>query len=88
MSRGYVIYAEGEDYVSKAEVLKESIEYHTEDEVTICSGYLQRFGGDASFGKKHKIQNLWQIYWMSPYKETIVLDADMLFLNDYSYFRL
>lgn len=85
MSRGYVIYAEGEDYVSKAEVLKESIEYHTEDEVTICSGYLQRFGGDASFGKKHKIQNLWQIYWMSPYKETIVLDADMLFLNDYSY---
>ena len=42
MSRGYVIYAEGEDYVSKAEVLKESIEYHTEDEVTICSGYLQR----------------------------------------------
>ena len=57
---------------------------YTEDEVTICSGYLQRFGGDASFGKKHKIQNLWQIYWMSPYKETIVLDADMLFLNDYS----
>ena len=85
MSRGYLIYAEGNDYITKAETLKKSIEYYTNDSVTICSGSLKEFGGDASYGKEHKIQNLWQVYWMSPYDETIVLDADMLFLNDYSY---
>lgn len=29
-----------------------------------------------------KVQNKWQYYWLSPYDETIVLDADMLFFND------
>ena len=58
MSRGYLIYAEGDNYIFKAKSLKESIEYQTEDEVTICSGYLKRFGGDASYGKKHKIHKL------------------------------
>jgi len=29
-----------------------------------------------------KVENKWQYYWLSPYDETIVLDADMLFFND------
>ena len=83
MSRGYLIYAVGESYIIKAQALKKSIEYHTNDAVTILSDKFPE--GDATYGKKHKIHNFWQIYWATPYDETIVLDADMLFLNDYSY---
>ena len=83
MSRGYLIYAVDEPYISMANILKKSIEYHTNDAVTILSDKFP--DGDATFGKKHKIHNFWQIYWATPYDETIVVDADMLFLNDYSY---
>jgi|TARA_B110000263_G_C15198246_1_gene459407 hypothetical protein len=83
MSRGYLIYAIDEPYISKANALKKSIEYYTNDSVTILSDKFP--DGDATYGKKHKIHNFWQIYWATPYDETIVLDADMLFLNDYSY---
>ena len=83
MSRGYLIYAVDEPYISMANILKKSIEYHTNDAVTILSDKFP--DGDATFGKKHKIHNFWQIYWATPYEETIVVDADMLFLNDYSY---
>jgi len=83
MSRGYLIYAVDEPYISKAQTLKKSIEYHTENDVTIISDNFPY--GDATYGEKHKIHNFWQTYWISPYDETIVLDADMLFLNDYSY---
>jgi len=31
-----------------------------------------------------KIQNKWKYFWLTPYDETIVLDADMLFFNDIS----
>ena len=37
MSRGYLIYAIDEPYISKATALKKSIEHHTEDDVTIIS---------------------------------------------------
>jgi len=83
MSRGYLIYAIDEPYISKANALKKSIMHHTNDTITILSDKFP--DGDATFGKKHKIHNFWQIYWATPYDETIVLDADMLFLNDYSY---
>jgi hypothetical protein len=32
-----------------------------------------------------KVQNKWQYFWVTPYDETIVLDADMLFFYDVSY---
>ena len=83
MSRGYLIYAIDEPYISMANTLKKSIEYYTDDNVTILSNKFPN--GDATYGKKHKIHNFWQIYWATPYDETIVVDADMLFLNDYSY---
>ena len=37
MSRGYLIYAVDEPYISKAQTLKNSIEYHTDDDVIIVS---------------------------------------------------
>jgi hypothetical protein len=33
---------------------------------------------------KYKAEHRWKLYYVSPYEETIVLDADMLFLDDIS----
>ena len=91
MSRGYLIYAIDEPYTSMANTLKKSMEYHTDDNVTIISDNFPYEDITKKFDKQNNntyisnLLNMWQIYWMSPYDETIVLDADMLFLNDYSY---
>lgn len=37
---------------------------------------------DSAKNSFWKIENRWKIYHASPYKQTIMLDADMLFLND------
>lgn len=37
---------------------------------------------DLAFNPDWKIENRWKVYHVSPYKETIVLDTDMLFLDD------
>ncbi|MAI02959.1 MAG: hypothetical protein CMQ75_00310 [Gammaproteobacteria bacterium] len=90
MSRGYLIYAVDEPYISKAQTLKKSIEHHTNDDVTIISDNFP-YEDITKKSEWHKntftsnLLNLWQLYWVTPYDETIVLDADMLFLNDYSY---
>ena len=90
MSKGYLIYAVDEPYISKAQALKKSIEYHTNNDVTIISDNFP-YEDITKKSEWHKntftsnLLNLWQIYWATPYDETIVLDADMLFLNDYSY---
>jgi len=90
MSRGYLIYAIDELYISMANALKKSIEHHTNDSVTIISDNFP-YEDITKKSEWHtntftsNLLNMWQIYWMSPYDETIVLDADMLFLNDYSY---
>lgn len=39
---------------------------------------------DASLNSEWKIENRWKLYHITPYDETIVLDADMLFLSDVS----
>ena len=41
------------------------------------------FGDDAT-DSKWKIENRWKFYHVTPYDETIVLDADMLMLEDIS----
>ena len=88
MSRGYLIYAVDEPCISKAQTLKKSIEHHTSDDVTIISGNFPYGDITKEYNKNtfaSNLLNLWQLYWATPYDETIVLDADMLFLNDYSY---
>lgn len=39
---------------------------------------------DDALNSEWKIENRWKLYHLSPYDETIVLDADMLFLTDIS----
>jgi hypothetical protein len=38
--------------------------------------------GDHAVDKEWKIENRWKLYHATPYDETIVLDADMLFLEN------
>lgn len=40
---------------------------------------------DDAFDSTWKIENRWKLYHLSPYTETVVLDADMLFLSDISH---
>jgi hypothetical protein len=40
---------------------------------------------DEAAGSDWKIQNKWKYYYMSPYAETVILDTDMLFPTDVSY---
>lgn len=40
---------------------------------------------DQAQGSKWKIENKWKYYYMSPYDETVILDADMLFPADISH---
>jgi hypothetical protein len=37
---------------------------------------------DDAYFSKWKIENRWKLYTISPYEETVILDADMLFLSD------
>ena len=90
MSKGYLIYAVDEPYISRAQTLKKSIEHHTNDNVTIISDNFpykktEPLVWDGKVQPTNNLLDYWQIYWATPYDETIVLDADMLFLNDYSY---
>lgn len=41
--------------------------------------------GDAAEKSSWKIENKWKYYYMSPYDETVILDTDMLFPTDVSY---
>lgn len=36
---------------------------------------------DLAVGSEWKVENRWKLYHVSPYEETVVLDADMLFLD-------
>lgn len=40
--------------------------------------------GDAAINSQWKIENRWKLYHTTPYRETVILDADMLFLSDVS----
>lgn len=40
---------------------------------------------DDAENAQWKINNKWKFYYMSPYDETVILDSDMLFPNDVSY---
>lgn len=40
---------------------------------------------DQSKSSEWKIENKWKYYYMTPFEETVVLDADMIFQSDISY---
>lgn len=77
MSRGFVIMAQGDDYVKCATVLEASIkQVMPEASVTIVTTDMLPYGDQAP-ELVWKLQNDWQVYDASPYDETIKLEADM-----------
>ena len=40
---------------------------------------------DDAYESEWKIENRWKLYHLTPYDETVILDADMLFLSDVSH---
>ena len=95
MTRGYLVMAQG-DYVSQTECLAKSI-VHSQSKITAISvitdgcpdevlfDHVIKLPRDISGNSTWKIHNRVQFYELSPYDETVILDADMLFLTDISH---
>ena len=56
----------------------------TEKQRWIFDQVIELPWGDDADENEWKINNKWKYVHCTPYKETIILDADMLFLSDYS----
>lgn len=77
MTKGFVIMAQGLDYVKCATALKTSIKKVMPDaNVTIVTTEMLPYGDQAP-DTNWKLQNDWQVYDASPYDETIKIEADM-----------
>lgn len=99
MSRGFLTIAQNglNDYVRMAYALSMSLKLSqsqhnklsiiANENEEIPEKYLPFFDKVIFVEKPEeawKVQNKWRYFWLSPYDETIVLDADMLFFNDVS----
>ena len=77
MSRGFVIMAQGDDYVKCATALEVSIKRAMPHaNVSIITTDMLPYGDQAP-NTNWKLQNDWQVYEASPYDETIKLESDM-----------
>lgn len=56
----------------------------TEKQRWLFDNIIELPWGDDADNNEWKINNKWKYVHCTPYKETIILDADMLFLSDYS----
>jgi hypothetical protein len=85
MTRGFVIMAQGDDYVKCANALKLSINrVMPKSNVTIVTTEMLPYGDQAP-DTNWKLQNDWQVYEASPYDETIKLEADMYIPRNIDY---
>jgi hypothetical protein len=77
MDKGFVIMAQGNDYVKCAKALERSIKNVMPDaNITIITTEMLPHG-DQAIDTDWKLQNDWQVYEASPYEYTIKLEADM-----------
>jgi len=77
MTRGFVIMAQGDDYVKCATALEASIKrVMPSANITIITTDMLPYGDQAP-GTNWKLQNDWQVYNATPYEYTIKLEADM-----------
>jgi len=77
MNNGFVIMAQGNDYVKCATALEKSIKRVMPNaNVTIITTSMLPYGDQAP-NTNWKLQNDWQVYDVSPYEHTIKLEADM-----------
>jgi hypothetical protein len=98
MSKGFLIFAQNTstvDYIQQAYALALSIKY-SQSKVTATSlvtndvvdaRYRHAFDSIVSIpwtdnASSLQVENRWKMYHVTPYDETIVLDADMLMLED------
>lgn len=96
MTKGYIVVAQGE-YISQASALALSIQktQSTVNKISIITdGEVDKNLFDcviplaidnAEESSSWKIYNRTKVYELSPYDETVLLDADMLFLTDVSH---
>jgi len=97
MSKGYLIMAQGADYLNMATILARSIQ-NTQSEIKNVSVITDQPSADSTIfdnviilqedisgDSDWKIHNRAQFYDLTPYDETVILDADMLFIDDVSY---
>lgn len=71
--RGYIIPAFGEVYVACAQQLEQSIlGFHPSANITILTTEMLPYGDQDGYA------NDWQCHWLSPYRQTIKLEADMI----------
>jgi hypothetical protein len=77
MTQGYLIFAKGDDYLQMANLLADSIRssQSTIKDVTIISDLTST----------NIMADRARAYELSPYDETVMLDADMIFLDDVSH---
>lgn len=98
-NKGFVIFAEGYDYVRQAYLTALSIRASgNQFPVSIVTSDIVPDNFSWIFDKIIKIpwyepgksdlktENRWKIYHATPYEETIVLDSDVLVLQDLEYF--
>ena len=77
MDKGFVIMAQGDDYIKCANALERSIKNVMPDaNITIITTEMLPHG-DQAVDTDWKLQNDWQVYEASPYEYTIKLEADM-----------
>jgi hypothetical protein len=77
MDKGFVIMAQGNDYVKCAKALELNIKsIMPEANVTIITTEMLPYGDQAP-NTNWKLQNDWQVYEASPYEYTIKLESDM-----------
>jgi len=96
LDRGIVILAQNskDNYIDQAVALAMSVKKNDGTPVTLITNdevsfnYQKYFDkilpiawGDMAEDSEWKIDNRWKIFHQSPYKETIVLDTDMLILG-------
>ena len=71
--RGYLIPAIGDEYVACAERLRDSIlRHHPDAHITIVTESMLPHGNQGGYA------NDWQMFAVSPYRQTIKLEADMI----------
>lgn len=97
-SRGFLIYADGEQYLEQAylcalSIIKNNNKYpislvtnnnsrlyeHVFDKIIDIPNYEESTDRFSTKGRK-------ELYWLSPYDETIVLDSDVLVLTNLEHF--
>jgi len=76
MSRGYLIFAQGK-YIEMAKLLSKSIS-KTQSNITNVTIITESYSDNVMLDRT-------KAYELSPYDETVLLDADMIFLDDVSH---